>query len=288
MKFSSIDDLVSFENSLEWKKEEEVVLSNYKAGKDVSAKYSRIKGDKYFGIVGDRIVTVVSEQFTPISVAEIVNACESEFGTDFTEKSYREGIVRVYDTGLENSIGRVNPLVVFPANLGSMAVKLGVYHDAFVCSNGLIVTHGGVGEKIIHRLNSADLKDKIRKVSNDLGVVLNSVETAQEIVLDEGTQLAMIIQALGKTDNLIIKALSKYYPEGNSLWDTIQCITYVSTHETRKGYEYSRKAGEYLVNRSIEPFEIVEAASYAFRKKEKGQELENSQGLFELASEILV
>lgn len=283
MKFETLDELISFERGMEWKNMSEMQLSNYKAGKDVALKYDRLRNQRYAGIYGDTIVSVVSDQFSIISVEEIAKAAESVFGAKFTEKSYKDGIVRIYEAGAEDRTGKVMPMVIYPANLGTMAVKIGLYHNAYVCSNGMIIAGNVISQKIIHRLRENEIKHRIELVSDKLGTILTSVEEAKSYQLDKGLQLAMLVKGLEKKDKLVSQALVKY-PAEQTLWETVQTITSIATHKTRDGFEYARNAGELLLNRGLSPVEIVDAASYVF-SKEKSNTLrfENSNALYELA-----
>ena len=287
MKFNNLDELIDFEKGLEWVKERELNVQDYAFTQEIRTKYNRLKGEKLLGVHNGKIVGVVSDQFRIIKVLDIVEACDTEFGDNFVETSYKQGIVRVYDKGVEDNIGKVTPMVVYPANLGNMAVKIGLHHNAYVCSNGLIMADNILSQRIIHRLSNHDLEHRVKQVSDNLGIVLKRVSEASEVTIDKGLQLGMIVQGLGKKDGLIKKAL-KNYPETNSLWDTVQTITYVATHKTSNGYDYSKNAGNLLINQKLEPEEIVDAANYAFTKQRKGTiNFENSTELYQLASEIL-
>jgi len=287
MKFESLNDLIGFEKSLTWTKASGLNLSAYKMANDVRTKFCSLKGEKYAAIYNGEIVSVVSDQFRIISVSEIADVCDKVFGPNYAEKSYKEGIVRIYDKGIEDKTGKATPLVVYPSNLGNMAVKLGIFHNAYICSNGLIMADNKLmGQKIIHRSTTKDLTQYANSIVSNLELALNKISIANEIMLDRGTQLSMIIQGLEKNDSLIKKALSKYAPINNSLWSTVQAITHVSTHETKNGFAYSRLAGEFLLNPVLSAEELVDAASYAYAKKE-AINFENKNELFKLAADEL-
>lgn len=287
IKFGSLDELISFERGMEWKNMNEIRLSDYKAGKDVALKYDRLRGPRYAGIYQGRIVSVVSDQFSIISVESIANAAESVFGSKYTEKSYKDGIVRIYEAGAEDRTGKVMPMVIFPANLGTMAVRIGLYHNAYVCSNGMIIAGNVVSQKIIHRLSEHDIKNRIELVSGKLGTILNSVEDAKTYEIDSGLQLAMIVKGLEKKDKLVSQALTNY-PSEQTLWETVQTITSIATHKTRDGFEYAKNAGDLLLNKAITPSEIVDAANYVFNKEQSGAlNFEESKALYNLAIQQL-
>ncbi|VVB76080.1 Uncharacterised protein [Candidatus Tiddalikarchaeum anstoanum] len=289
MKFGSLDQLIDFEKNIQWQKASEINIDSYTMPKEVKTKYDSLKGQKYVGINGGSIVTVVSDQFKIINVSEISNACDKAFGSEYREKSFRDGIARIYDTGIEDKIGKVTPLVIYPANLGSMAVRLGLHHEAYVCSNGMIMADNVVSQRIIHRMRDYEIDAKIRKISSSMGFVLSKISAASEIKLDSGLQLAMIVQGLEKTDSMIKKAFGKYAPQDNTLWSTIQTITYVATHETKNGYEYAKKAGEILLNPALAPCDVVDSANYVFSKASNGVlDFEHKKELFSLAAQALM
>jgi hypothetical protein len=284
MKFKNLDELISFEEKIEWHNANLVNIKDYSMTGEARAKYNRLKNEKYFGINGNTIVTVVSGQFNQISVKDIAQKCDNQFGSEYTEKTYKEGIIRIYDKGIENSFGKITPLVVYPANLGNMAVKIGLYHNARVCSNGLILSNGKVGQRIIHRLNDLEIENKLQNISTNLGTLINRIDYSKEITINPGIQLAMIINSLGQKDILINSAFEKYSPKNDSLWETVQTVTYVSTHETNKGYAYATNAGNLIINQSISDTEIIKAAVYAYQKKLEKNVLPNTNELLKIAT----
>ncbi|MDD4353816.1 MAG: hypothetical protein PHN56_05155 [Candidatus Nanoarchaeia archaeon] len=285
MKFKNLDELIKFEEKIEWHNANSININDYSIAGDALAKYERLKNEKYVGIVGNKIVTAVSDQFSQISVKYIAEKCDNQFGTEYLEKTYKEGIIRIYNKGIENEFGKLAPLVVYPANLGNMAVKIGLYHDARVCSNGMILSGGKIGQRIIHKLSDFDIEKKLTGVSENLGTIVNMIDASHDIELNPGVQLAMIINSLGSNDKLISKAFEKYSPKNNSLWETVQTVTYVSTHETRDGYNYAINAGELIINKEITPSELVNAASYAYSRQLNGEKLPNTNELLRFASE---
>ena len=288
MKFKNLEQLIKFEDELQWINEELTNVNNYKFSEGIQTKYDSLKGKKVLGINGNEIVSVVSDKFSPISVREIANACDKSFGSEYQEKSFREGIVRIYETGVEDTKGKVTPLVVYPANLGNMAVRIGLHHNAFVCSNGLIIADGLLSQRIVHRSTINDLDAITKSVSDNAGLILQNINAANETELNSGLQLAMIIQGLDYNDSLVNKALSKYAPQAKTLWSTIQAITYVSTHETKNGFTYAKNAGNYLFSPKLENYELLSAASYAYTKEQKGaMNFENSNALYAIAKQIL-
>lgn len=287
-KFGSLDELISFEKNVKYENASDVNLDSYSISADVKSRLDRLKGAKFVGIYGGEIVSAVSDQFSVINVERISDACNKAFGDNYTEKSVREGIVRIYNVGVEDVTGKVTPLVVYPANLGTMAVRIGLYHNAFVCSNGMILADGALSQKVIHRSVDVDLTLKTNLIREGLEDVLNRVKAAETINVDPGLQLALIVQGLDKKDALVKKALGKYHPEGNTLWNTIQAITYVSTHETKEGFDYARNAGVFLSKPELSPADLVDAASYVFCKEQKGaMSFEHSKELYSLARKVL-
>ncbi|MFA5303824.1 MAG: hypothetical protein WC393_04805 [Candidatus Nanoarchaeia archaeon] len=284
MKFNSLDELIKFEDKIEWHNANSINIKDYSITGDAQAKYNRLKNHKYLGIYGNKIVTVVSDQFSQISVKEIAEKCSMQFGSEYTEKTYKEGIIRIYEKGIENSSGKITPLVVYPANLGNMAVKLGLYHNARVCSNGMILSEGKVGQRIIHRLNEIEIENKLFSISNNLGTLINQIDYSKTISVHPGIQLAMIINSLGQNDKLINAAFEKYSPKNDSLWETVQTITYVSTHETSNGYSYATNAGNLILEHSVPDAELIKAASYAYQKKLEKNALPNTNELLKLAT----
>jgi hypothetical protein len=270
MRFNTLDELIEFDNSVTWHKEEEINLSDYKFERGVQSKYNCLKGEKQIGVYNNKIVAVVSDKFQVIKVSEIAEACDKAFGNKYEEKSFKEGIVRIYDAGKEDKTGKVSPLSVFPANRGNLAVKIGLYHNASVCDNGMIVYDSKIGFRIIHRGDIKLPTTEIKNLSKKMGYVLAKVDYAQEKSIGRGVQLAMIVQGLSKKDNLIKKALIKY-PEDDKLWSTIQTITEIATHKTKNGFIHSKKAGNYLINEGLDPVQVVDAANYVFKKKKTGK-----------------
>ncbi|MFA5333702.1 MAG: hypothetical protein WC376_04365 [Candidatus Nanoarchaeia archaeon] len=287
MKFNNLDELIKFEDKIEWHNADSINLKDYSITGDAKAKYSRLKNQKLVGIYGNKIVTVVSDQFSEISVRDIAEKCSSEFGSEYTEKTYKEGIIRIYEKGIENEFGKITPLVVYPSNLGNMAVKIGLYHNARVCSNGLILNDGKVSQRIIHRLSDLEIEKKLMNVSQNLGNLVNLIDSSREIELNKGVQLAMIINSLSYNDKLINKAFEKYSPKNSTLWETVQTITYVSTHETKEGYAYASNAGDLIISKSINSKDIVSAASYAYSRLICGEKLPSTKELLMLAKERL-
>lgn len=287
-KFKNLNELIDFEKNVKYENVSEINLESYKINSDIQSRLDRLKGIKFVGIYGNEIVSAVSDQFSIINVERISEACTKAFGNDYIEKSVREGIVRIYNNGLEDATGKVTPLVVYPANLGTMAVRLGLYHNAFVCSNGMILSDGKLSQKIIHKASDIDLTLKTSLISQNLETLLSKVKSAEATIINPGLQLAMIVQGLDKKDTLVKKALSKYNPEENSLWTTIQTITYVSTHETKEGFTFANKAGNYLINPCMSLTEIVDSASYVFGKEQKGAiNFEKSKELYNIAIKAL-
>lgn len=283
MKFKTIDELIEFEQGLEYVKESDLNLSDYKLSSGLKSKYERLRNRKVFGVYGEKIVSVVSQYFTPISVNEIVESCNKVFGNSYKDKSFKQGIVRIYKNGLEDETGKTSPIAIFPANLGNMAVTIGVYHNASICSNGSFYTDNQISHRIIHRTGLKLLENDIKRVSDKLGIVMKKIDSSKSIHVGEGMQLAMIVQGLSKKETLIKKALSKYYPETDTLWDTIQTITYVSTHETKNGFEHSQKAGDYLLEGKLSPSKVLDALNYVFKKEERNRiNFEKSKKLYTL------
>ncbi len=287
MKFNNLSELIDFESNLSWVNEKDLVLEDYSIDKGIKSKMNKLKGTKVFGVYADRIVSVVSDKFKPISVSEIAAACDNVFGGNFVEKSFKEGIIRIYDKGIENRIGKVTPMVIYPANIGTMAVNIGIHHNAFVCSNGLIISDNFLTRRIIHRVQDVNLKGLIREVSGNLGLVANKISEANELMIDKGVQLAMIIQGLNLNYKLISKALSDYAPVNNSLWETIQSITYVARDEGRKGYQFAKNAGQLLINQSLTSAELVQAGSYAFINDFNNKGFLHADNLYLIASELM-
>jgi hypothetical protein len=288
MKFKTLEDLIDFEKGIEWKNEKEVNINDYSFTRTARSQYNRLKNRKYLGIAGDQVVSAVSGKFRAISVADVADACEKYFGSDYDEKSFKQGIVRIYSKGIEDSNGEVSPMVVYPPNFGTMAVKIGLYHVAFVCSNGLMMVDNIISQRIIHRLSSNGIERSIKKVSDNLGFVLDKIDYARSKEISEGLQLAMIVQGLGKKDNLVKMAL-KNYPEESTLWDTIQSVTSIATHKTKAGFEYAKKAGDYLFVEGLSPEKVIDATNYVFKKEKSGAiKFDNSRGLYELAVQELI
>lgn len=284
MKFKNLDELIRFEDKIEWHNADSINIKDYSMTADAKAKYNRLKNQKNVGIYGNKIVTVVSDQFSQISVSDIAEKCSNQFGSEYTEKTYKEGIIRIYNKGIENDSGKITPLVVYPANLGNMAVKIGLYHNARVCSNGMILSEGKVGQRIIHRLNELEIEKKLSNISDNLGTLINQIDYSKEIIIHPGVQLAMIINSLGQNDKLINSAFEKYSPKNDSLWETVQTVTYVSTHETSNGYAYAMNAGNLILEQSIPDNELIKAASYAYQKKLEKNNLPNTNELLKLAT----
>lgn len=288
MKFKTLDQLIDFEKNIQWVNSAEVKLENYKISSDIQGRFDRLKNQKFLGVYGNEVVAAVSDQFSIINVEQIAEACDKAFGSEYTEKSFKEGIIRIYNNGEEDLKGKVAPMVIYPANLGNMAVRLGLYHVAYVCTNGMIIADSKISQKIIHRSTDADLTVKTKLISENLGEILSRVDLAETTVLNPGIQLAMIVEGLDKKDALVKKAIGKYSPEKNTLWDTVQTITYVATHETKEGFGYSKNAGELLLNPALAAPDIVDAACYVFSKENKGaMNFPNSKSLYALASLML-
>jgi len=287
MQFKNLDELIACEQAVEWHDANKININDYKFEAGVKAKLDRIKGRKKVGIYNNKVISVISDQFKPISVKEIAEISESLFGSNYTEKSYKEGIIRIHQNGIEDKRGKVMPMVVYPPNFGNMAVRVGLYHYTYICSNGLMIGSEAFSDRIIHRSNHLYLENRIKKVGNNLELILKKVDQANSIELEPGVQLAMIILGLKKNDGLIKAALSNY-PSDCTLWETIQSITSIATHKTKQGYEYAVNAGEFLVNPKLEPYQVVEAASYALTKASKDKiKFEQGQELYAMASDLL-
>lgn len=271
MKFKNLDELIDFEKNLQWFKEDEIKIGDYRLSQQLKNKYNQLKGNKKIGLHNNKIVSIVSDEFNPISVQEIANSCDKVFGEKFEEKSYKQGIVRIYNQGVEDRIGEVKPIVIYPANLGTMAVNIGIHHNATICSNGLFISDHFLTRRIIHRLGERNIEQLATYVSNNLGTVLKSITQAKNKKICDYLQLALIIQGLSKNDRLVSKALNKYTPQENTLWETIQSITYVVRDEKRNGYQYQKKAGTFLLKPTLERYQLLDAANYLFHKEQQGK-----------------
>lgn len=287
MKFNTLEELIDYEKGMEWRSEHEVNVDNYSFTRTARNQYNRLKYNKYLGICNGKVISVVSGDFRVISVNDIAEACEKVFGSNYEEKSFKQGIVRIYDKGIQDSDGAVSPMVVYPPNFGTMAVKLGLYHVAYVCSNGLMMVDNIISKRIIHRISNVAIEHQIRSVCDNLGLVLDKIDYAKDKVIDKGMQLAMIVQGLGKKDNLVRAAL-KNYPEESTLWETIQSVTAVATHKASNGFEYAKKAGDYLLEEKLSPEKVIDATNYVFKKHKSGSmNFENTQNLYALAVQEL-
>jgi hypothetical protein len=215
-----------------------------------------------FSVVGDRVIRIVSSDFTAIPHGKVIQCIEKVLKMDYEDRKieFNGGMFAKWTLrSLPSDCAKLGDIVswqlwAYNYNIGNRALRIGGGFTVLKCQNGAIGWKQAAKVRLIHRGAYEDLLSRLHEaidliVNNTLPAVAYQIQEAQKVKAAK----ELIDKLLHLYPQWIQAELEKQLRQAHTVWDVSNAFSFVATHCPVT--EFQRRK---LSNHAVEVLQLAE------------------------------